>query len=171
VWQLVMAFVDVALHRRGPDDFPPSWYLLRLVLVAYAVVGLASLRISSEFTTAVQIVAVDTTLYVGFIWMALRLFGKVERFQPTAIALLGTGTLLGVLHIPLLLWNSALPEGGSQPAVLIVLVIVLLIWSVDVGGWVLSRTLRQPYPFGLLLMIVYVLTAMTVHNTLFPASS
>lgn len=171
MWQLVMAFVDVALHRRSPNDFPPSWYLFRLVLVSYLIVGFLSLRIGAEFNHAVQVIAFDTALYMGFAWVALRLFGDVARFPQAAIALLGTGTLLGLLHIPLLLWNSTFPFDVDRPALLLLLVVALLIWSVDIGGWVLSRALGQPYVFGLLLMVVYVLVAMTLHEALFPTSS
>lgn len=171
MWQLVTALVEIALHRRGPEDLPPLRFLFGNVLAAYMLIGLLSLQIGNELPRAIQMMLVDTALFLSLPWFALRIFGHVSRYPQTAIALLGTTCLLGVLHIPLLIWNQSLAAAGeTQPVLLLALALLLLLWSIDIGGYVLSKALGQSYVFGLLLMVVYVLGGMTLHDAVFPSS-
>ncbi len=168
VWQLIRPFVDVAFHKRGPADFPDSQPLFRTALAAYVLVGIVALRLDNDWLRAVHMALVEVLVLLAFIWLTLRLFGNVKSFIPTVTPLLGAHALLGVLQIPLL-WYAGGVEQLSGP--LIVAALVLVFWSIDIGAWLLSRSLGQPYVFGLFIMIVYLLCVISMHEHLFPTAS
>jgi hypothetical protein len=168
VWQLIRLFVDVAFHKRGPADFPDTQPLFRTALGAYLLVGFIALQLDNDWLRALHMALVEVLVLLGFVWVILRMFGEVKRFFPTATPMLGAHALLGVLQIPLL-WYAGGVEELSGP--LIVAALVLVFWSIDIGAWLLSRSLGQPYVFGLFLMIVYLLGVMSMHEYLFPTAS
>jgi hypothetical protein len=102
-----------------------------------------------------------------FVWAVLRLFDRERRFKQTATALLGADTLLNLLSLPLVLWNQSL-EGATAPALLFLL---LAIWSIDIAGFVLSRTLERPYALGVAIMLGYVLLSISLRMSFFPTTS
>jgi hypothetical protein len=116
---------------------------------------------------AVPVLLTDTALDLVFVWAVLRLFDRERRFKQTATALLGADTLLNLLSLPLVLWNQSL-EGATAPALLFLL---LAIWSIDIAGFVLSRTLERPYALGVAIMLGYVLLSISLRMSFFPTTS
>lgn len=171
MWRLSLAFVDIALHRRGPEDLPASKFLLGLILLVYVAVNLVSVQISMPMSRAVAIVLFDALVYVGFIWLLLRGFRRTRRFPQTATALLGTSSLLALLSIPLFAWNRSIAAEEVQLTPPILLVLLLLLWSVDIGGYVLSKAIDKAYIVGVLIVIVYVLASLEIRGMLFPPLS
>ncbi len=168
MWQLIRPFVDVAFRRRGPADFPASQYLLRIVIGAYLLVGMLALLLHYDPLRAVHMALVETLFMLGFLWVVLRLFGGVQMFTQTVIALLGAHALLAVVQIPILMLGRGYEE---LPAALIIAILVVLFWSVDIGACVVSAAVKQPYAFGLLLMIVHLLGIISLHQYLFAVAS
>lgn len=168
MWRIALAFIDIALHRRSPADLPASQFLLGLVLVAYVAIGLISVQLEMAFARALGIVLVDTLLYLSFTWLLLKSFRRSLRFTQTATALLGTSSLLALLAIPLFVWNRAYPTGDVDLTPPVMLALLLLLWSIDIGGYVLSRALDKAYIVGVLIVIVYALASMELRGMLFP---
>ena len=167
--QLVYAFVEIALHRRGPDQLPKSQFLFWLTLLASLAVSL----FVAQFATipperVVPMVAVDTGLTVGFAWCVLKAFGVERRFLQTASALLGMSAFLELLELPFVLWHRALhaPVDTATVPYVIYLVIALGWWN-DVASFVISRAIERPYVLGLAVVIGYTLFAVSVDVTLF----
>jgi membrane-anchored protein YejM (alkaline phosphatase superfamily) len=167
VWRLTLAFVDIALHRRGPEHLPPSQFLLGLVLLVYVACAVASSLLRAPVFEALQAVLLDALFYLGFIWLLLRSSSRSRRFTQTAAALFGTGSLIALLSIPLFAWSEAVERA---PMTLTLLTYGLLVWSVDIGGYILSRALDQPYIVGVLIMVVYVLASVSLHFAFFPSA-
>ncbi len=167
MWQLIRPFVDVAFRKRGPADFPASPLLLRIVIVAYLLGGVIALMLSNTPLVAVHKALVETLVLLGYLWVMLRLFGGVQMFTQAAIAMLGAHALLSVVQIPL----YVIAQGYEElPPALIVAILVMLFWSMDIGACVVSAALKQPYVFGLFLMIVYLLGIMSLNHYMFPAT-
>jgi hypothetical protein len=169
VWRVGLVFVDISLHRRGPDVLPASQFLLGLVLVAYFVVGLATLSTESSPVVGFALLIVDRLLYLGTVWIVLEAVGKPRRFTQTAIALVGADIFFNLVSVPLLLWDQhvqAPPEHVTPPQLLIVL---LILWSIDVGGFILSRAMAKPYIVGLSVVIVYAFLTFALRDAIFPA--
>lgn len=171
MWSLSLAFVDIALHRRGPQHLPASEFLLGLVLAVYLAIGLVALQIGSTLLRALTVLLFDTALYLTAIWVVLRLFGKQRRYAQTATAMVGTDALLNAIVVPLALWNEALQAPPTETTPPQWLVLLLYIWSIDIGGYIFSKALDRPYIVGVSIVIVYVLTSMTLREAFFPTAS
>ncbi|HEX7081057.1 MAG TPA: hypothetical protein VF329_08600 [Gammaproteobacteria bacterium] len=168
MWPLCLAFVDIALHRRGPQHLPASEFLLGLVLAVYLVIGLAALQFGSTLSRAVSLLLFDTAVYLVAIWAVLKLFRRPRRFLQTATAFVGTDAFLNTVALPLIFWDESLQAPPDQLTTPRLLFLLLLIWHVDIGGYILSKAVEKPYIVGVSIVIVYVLTSMQLRETLFP---
>ncbi len=166
--RLILAFVEIALHRRGPDEVPASQFFFGIVLVVYLVVAFATLQLGAGVTHPILLLIVDTAFSLTFIWSVLKAFARERRFKQTASALLGTDTLLNLLSMPLLVWGQALESSGGDNGTVALLFALLAIWSIDISGFVLSRALDRAYFLGVAIMLGYVLLSISLRLTLFP---
>src|SRR5690606_35164671 len=170
VWQLTAAFIDIALHRRGPQDLPASQFLLGLVLIVYAIVGGITLAVISATQADVILLAIELIADLGLVFLLLQFFQKASRFLQTAIALVGTGAMLSLIAIPLLHWDEVLQ---APPTVLTTprfLILVLFLWSLDIGGYIVSKALGKPYIVGVSIVVVYELASMSLLEAFLPAT-
>jgi hypothetical protein len=168
VLRLIFAFVEISLHRRSPADLPSSRAFFVAVLIAYVGLGLAAARYVGAVKYPELMVALDTALEVGFIWAVLRAFERERRFRQTAAAVLGVDMLLNLLTIPLLFWQRSLHAPKDEATFPDVLVLLVMIWSIDVSAFILSRALERPYVLTVAIMLGYLLLSISVDATLFP---
>src|SRR5690606_7181794 len=155
-------------HRRGPQDLPASAFLLGIVLAAYAAIALFALQITTPPPRAAGLLVFDTAFLMLAFWLVLRLFDKERRFLQTTTAMIGTSAFLNVVGVPLLLWNEAMQAPSEDVTAPRLLLLVLLLWSVDIGGYILSNALERPYILGVSIMLVYVLISTMMLEALFP---
>ena len=156
MWALVSTFIDIGLHRRGPEDIPASRFLFALTFVVYFVAGLIYTTMLYPVANAILGVVVAALWFVSFLALVLWLSGKSGRFLQTATAYIGVDTLLTLVQLPLPHW---LKQGASlNPSIgLIVFVwfLVVLIWSLEVFSYILSRSLQVAYWNAVVLVIGY----------------
>jgi len=171
LWRLGLEFVEIALHRRGPEHLPASGFLFGLLLLIYVIASVVATQIAQPLPRAVSMVIFDTALYVSFIWMLLAVFRYSNRFLQTISALLGAETFLTIIGIPIL--SLAGFENGTveTPNAGTWLFFLLILWSIDVAGFVLSRALQQSYAVGVSVVLVYALGSFTLGGLLFPVAS
>ena len=165
--RLILALVDIMLHRRGPDSLPSSPFLFWLLLAA---------MLASEFTLLALVgITVPKTvvmlLVMGFefwfVWAVLFLFERQRRFRQTMSAVLGTDAILAVATIPLV--PFAEPAAASQqfsPAEIAAL--VLQVWSILILAFVLSRAVDRPYLLTLAVSIAYVFLMLIFRGAILP---
>ena len=171
MWRLSLAFVDIALHRRGPEDLPASQFLFGLILVCYFAVGLAVLQIREPASSALRAVVFEGAVYMGFVWILLHLFGHSARFLQTASALLGTEIFLNLIAAPLVLWIELAGDADPAPIAPTLLFPLIILWGIDIAGFVLSRALQLPYIVGVLIVIGYLFGSLALRGVLFPAAA
>lgn len=168
--RLILAFVDIMLHRRGPEDLPSSRFLVWLLLLVSVAVELGILIANDgEMRVAAVNVLVDL-LDLWFVWALLRTFNRQRRFAQTMSALLGTETLLNLLGAPLLPFLSASLEASTpdqvQLSLPLLLAAVLNVWSIDIAAFTFSRALERPYVLCVAIMIGYALLILSLQSTL-----
>ena len=166
--RLILAFVEIAFHRRGPDGLPSSRFLLGVLLVAYLVVAFVALRASPDVTHPIALLATDTAFYFVFVWSVLKAFDHERRFKQTWSAMLGTDTLLNVLGVPLLILSQSLKTAHADSSVADILSVLLWAWSIDISGFILSRALDRTYLLGVAIMLAYALLQISLRVSLFP---
>jgi len=169
VLRLILAFVEIAFHRRSPEDLPASRGFLVAVLVVYVAVRFATARYLEVATYPELMVALDTVVELAFIWALLRAFNRERRFRQTAVAVLGVDTLLNLVRLPLWLWHRSLHAPKDETTLPYMLVLLVTLWNVDVSAFILSRALERPYVLTIAIMLGYVLLSISVDATFFPA--
>jgi hypothetical protein len=172
VWSLAFAFVDIALHRRGPDELPASWFLLSLLLALYLSVSLVALWVLGALDSlSAVLLLLDSAFFLAYVFMALRLFQRDRRFQQTASALLGTDVVLNLVGLPLALWARGISIPVDPASAPMLLRLLLLLWWIDVASFILSRAIVRPYLVGVLFVILYVVASLSIGDFLSPATT
>jgi hypothetical protein len=171
VWPLILAFIEIALHRRGPESLPSSRFFVLGLLALDLPLGIIVLALRGVLGTyQFAFLLLDTLLYFGFIFAVLRFFGRDRRFSQTAGALIGTDLLINALSLPVTF--AATADGAiEQGSPLLWLYLALFLWWIDVAGYILSRALEQAYIVGLMFVILYVMTSFSLNSLLIPTSS
>jgi hypothetical protein len=169
VSRLALIFVDIALHRKGPDALPASRFLFGIVLASYLTVSVLALQISWPLSRAMSAMIVDVALYLAFFGIVLRVVRRSGRFWQTVTAVLGAETFLSCLALPLLLTRSAESDGTASEVLATSVLLLILLWSIDIAGFVLARALDRPYIVGVMIMIGYVVSSMMLGEFLFPS--
>jgi hypothetical protein len=165
--QLIRAWFEICLLRRAPQDLPASSYLLGVSLCCY---GLVSVLVSSQSYTlsmALLLTLVDLGLLVMFAWSLLYLQNKIARLNQTLSALAGTGSLMGLIALPLLL--TLAPDAGADtvPASLQSLWLLLLLWNLVIMAHIIRHALSSSFAIGFGISLLYALLNMQVIVTLF----
>jgi hypothetical protein len=101
-----------------------------------------------------------------FVWAVLAVFERRQRFWQTMSAFLGAGVVLNVISALLVAWNQSLQAPASATTAPDVLLQLLQVWSVDIGGFLLSRAIDRHYAFGVVIMLGYVLLSTSLLSTL-----
>jgi hypothetical protein len=169
VLRLIFAFVDIMLHRRGPDSLPSApflfWSLLAVSIVAEWLILWVAGEGARSFAVSLLVAGFD----LWFVWGVLRAFSRTARFRQTMTAILGADLLLSILQAPLVLpFVNAPPPDPENPTLTLpgALLLLILVWSIDITAFVLARALERPYFLCVALVIGYFLLIRSLQITL-----
>ena len=166
--QLIRAWFEICLLRRTPQELPASGYLLGVSLCCY---GLVSVLVSSQsyaFNRALLLAGVDLGLLFVFVWSLLYLQNRTARINQTLSALAGSGSLMGLIALPLML--AVGPDAVTEPVppLLVSLWLLLLLWNLFVMAHIIRHALSSSFAIGFGISLLYALLSMQVITTLFP---
>ena len=168
--RLFLAFVDIMLHRRGPDTIPSSKFLLWLLLALSLVVHFAINWWAGGSGRAAAVDVLVLGLDVWFVWALLRTFNRQGRLRQTLTAILGAGVLLTVLQAPVVSWLVATPPPADPQTPMVTLPgllwDLLRIWAIDINAFVFSRALERPYLLCVAIVVAYYLLIHALQVTL-----
>lgn len=167
MFRLIVALGEIALHRRGPDCLPASSFLLALVLAADVAVAVVRWWLGGTSVPIAPLLLVDITFTFAFLWIALKAFHRETRFRQTATAIFGTETLLNVLSTPLVVWLRDVQAAKGDTALAEVFLWLVILWAIDISGFVLARSLERPYVLGVAIVLGYALLSTSLRVTLF----
>jgi hypothetical protein len=149
-------FLDICLFRKGPQHIPASQILLRAALAAYGISGLLVLLINLEPVRALLVMSADIALLAGLTYGVLSLSNYNGRFLQTLTALLGTGTLVQLMALPISLWLSKTLQQETIAALPQLLYIALLVWSIAIIAHILHQALAVSRSIGVLYTLGYI---------------
>ena len=154
-------FLDICLLRKGPQDIPTSMALLKLCLLGYGLSGLLVLLLSTPAPVAILQILLDLGLLAGLLYLALLLRRHPQRFEQTLSALTGTGTLMGLLALPVMVWIvQQSPDGDiALPSLLL---LGLMAWSIAIMAHILRHALNTPIWAGALYALGYTFLSWTL---------
>ena len=166
--QLIRAWFDICLFRKGPQDLPASGFLSGLSLACYVLVSFLVASASSGIVAGVQLAALDVLLLIVFVSVLLYLQTKTERLGQTLSAMAGSGSLMGLFAVPLvLLVDPGLPADQLSP-LLTGSWLSLLVWNIFVMAHIMRHALSTSFAVGLGAAVLYALVSMQIVATLFP---
>ncbi len=164
MFEIIKLLLDICLFKKGPQNLPPSVWLLRVLVLVDVCVSFLMLSIHTDWLNSVLQAIVGALLVVGFSWLMLYLARKWERFVQTAIALLGTDALISFFALP----GIASMMIGTGALLAFVITIALMIWHWAVTGHIIRHALEQSWTFSLGLAFLYILGTYQVMALLFP---
>ena len=165
---LVKTWLDLCLLRRGPQDLPGSGFFLGLSLVCYAVVSLLVATPSFGVADAALLAMIDTGMLAVFVVLLLYLQGKTERIYQVLSALAGSGSLMGLFALPLVLLVAPDQPADQVPVLLGGFWLLLLIWNLFVMAHIMRHALSSSFAIGLGVAVLYALVSMQIVASLFP---
>ncbi len=165
--EIIRAFIDICLFRRGPQDLPASSFLLYLTLGTYAASNF--LLALGRYTpiSAAMVSLTDTVMLAVLTLSLLYMQGRAVRVPQTLAALAGTGTVVAVLALPPVYWLPAQP-GQAHLSIAELLVLGLVVWSLVIMGHIIRHALSTRMFVGLLAAMMFYWVAVTVQSALFP---
>ena len=109
----------------------------------------------------------DTVSMEAFTVAALWVPSFMHRFTQTLTALAGSGAILGVVALPVLLWQKQI--GGADTGITLPTLLILLwtAWNIVEVGHVLRHALSTLFAFGIALSVVYMYIASRLAQVLF----
>lgn len=168
---LLNLFLDICLLRKGPQDVPASYALLKLVLVLYILSGLVQLLLLSTPERAALLLLLDVVLLAGLLYVLLSVYGLGQRWLQTLTALAGAGVILNVLALPLAVWLGRAQEADSGTGLPFLLWFGLLIWSIVIMTHVLQQALSSSRAVGMVCALGFFFLSWLLQDWLLPAAS
>lgn len=167
---LIRPFIEICLLRLRPQDLPESTALLGLVLIGHTLSAILLSSIALPVGKALLAGTLDTILLAAMTVSVLYLQQLQSRLTQTLTALAGTGTLIGMVAIPLSNWLHAAHTTNTATGTPALLLLLLIGWSLTVAGHILRHALSTPFIMGLVLAMVFYWITINILNTLFPVA-
>ena len=168
--RLILIWFYICLLRAGPQDLPASRELLVLSMASYTLASFLLSLPGYPLVASGQLALMDASLVVVFAATALYITGKMARLTQTLTALFGTGTLLGLIALPVIQLLASGQETG-QPSLLAGMLWLLLFgWNLLVVAHIMRHALSVNFPVATGIAMLYTLVAMQLINALFPMS-
>lgn len=166
MFRLISVVLGITVHRRGPEDLPASPFFLLLMLAGSECAQLTTLRFASAADDAILLLLAAVAIDFVFVWAVLVVFERPQRYLQTMSAFLGAGIVVNVINAVLVAWNIALQAPAGATTLPQVLLLLLQVWSVDIGGFVIARAIDRHYVLGVAIMLGYVLLSTSLLRTL-----
>lgn len=164
MFEIIKLLFDICLFKKGPQDLPPSVWLLRFLAIVDVIVTFLMLSIHTDWLGSLLQAIVSAVLVVAFSWLMLYLVRKRERFNQTTGAFLGADALISFFALP----GMASMMIGKGTLLAFVITIALMIWHWAVTGHIIRNALGQTLAFGLGLAFLYILGTYQAMALLFP---
>jgi hypothetical protein len=149
-------FWDICAVKAAPQDLPASSFLLGLALLAYLVTGAVVATFQWPLSQAILAAVLDTVFLTVLSRVLLWARMLSGRFVQTLTALAGSGAVMTVIALPLVMWQSLVgATDANAPTLPSWLLMIWMIWNVVVVGHILRHALSTVLPLGIGLAAVY----------------
>jgi hypothetical protein len=152
-------YVDICLLRAGPQDLPATQSALTLSLLAYTATSIVLSVTTQSFGSAVVYGLADTLTLAVLTYTLLMVRRLPQRLTQTLSALAGTGVVIGLFALPLVLIQNVPP----------LLLLLITVWSLTVIGHILRHALNVSLPMGILASMGYLLASLALASLLAPS--
>lgn len=149
--------------------FPQSWILFAILLLVYMAVDVVEFVAQGlRGWVLLPELLLDTGMLLAFFALVLVIWQKFERFNQTLSALLGSGSIIMLVAVPVSLAATLLPAHSTLVTAAGLLLYGILAWSVLVMGHILRHTLNTWLTLGIFIAGTYTLLNLVMFDMLFP---
>lgn len=169
--QLIGLFWEICLLRKTPRDLPRSPVLLGLVVALGLIIDNINLGFAVPAASPGEVagaVLAHTGLLLGSLAAVLALTGYAARVVQTLTALIGSGLIISLFAMPLLILSSLSQQLAMALALLL---LILNIWSLLVTMHIFHHALSVNRLLAGLLAVGYNLLSFMVIEALLPVSA
>lgn len=159
---LLQRFFQICLFKAGPADVPASHWFLKLVCLIYFVVGVLVSHVDHPWTASLAASFSDTLLLLAVCWLLLYLRRLHGRFLQTATAMAGTGTIMGLLGLPIFWLYRQVEPYGQLTSLVLLLVLVLMFWSLFITAHIFRHALEIRPGMAAILTVAYTILSLIV---------
>ena len=165
--ELIQAFTQIALLRRGPQDLPASRVLLVLSMVAYFGVSLLVMSLMPPQPGWEEHPGVDIVFWILWYFTLLRIAGRSERILQTTTAVIGFQTILAAPMVlsDWLMLRFAKDETWQLPVALMWL--MLFIWMIAANSHVVKAAFEWSSFASVALVILQIFAGQLLMMALF----
>ncbi|MEQ6341055.1 MAG: hypothetical protein M3A44_05220 [Gammaproteobacteria bacterium] len=165
--KLLSMFFDVCRLRVAPQDLPTSRTLLVSTLAVYALLSIVISVVQMSLVKALLAAFMDTALLAGLSFFLLWARMFAHRWVQTCTALAGSGAVLEVVALPLMVWQKQFGPESSMVILPTLLLLVVLFWNLVVIGHILRHALSTNLGMGAVLATVYMYVSLSIIKILF----
>ena len=153
--QLIRFWLGLCLLKAAPQDMPASRPVLVVSVACYALMSMLLATLSSGFHDGVRVALLELSLLALFTASLLYLFSRPARINQTLAALTGSGSLLGLPALLLVLW------AGPGPAMPLQSMggLLLLLWNLLVNAHIMRHALSISLALGAGVSLMYILVS------------
>ena len=156
--ELIRLFFNICLLKAKPQDVPTSQFFTVTLGLVNLFSGAAVLAYSfGGFIPAFQAQMLDVVLMALVLRTALQLANKSERFYQSLSALYGTGILITLFSLPLIMMAPDLSaqSGSAQGGPWVLFYLLLVFWSIAIGAHIIRHTFEIPFTLGIAFSVSY----------------
>ena len=146
VLTLISAFWGVCTFRVRPQDIPASTALLTVTTAANYLTSTAINKIQLPLGSSLVVASIEIAVIVGLTATLLSVASWPRRLLQTLTALMGAGTVIGVIVWLMLLAFPALPQSAR---------LAFFVWNVSIMAHVLRHALETHVAVGFLIALGY----------------
>lgn len=169
--QFFDVFWSVCMLKKGPQDIPSSVLLLVITFLVSALVDILNLSITvpaTAFPVLLAMALVYSSVLMASLAIIMWLLKYRQRIVQTLSAIFGTGTIISLVALPLLLMLMQKPD---EPSIFSIFVIAIQFWSLAVTAHILRFALSVPMLLAGLLAFGYFLLGYEVVSWFIPVKS
>ena len=165
---ILMAFFDICLFRKRPQDLPASPAFLFMCLLIYTLTSFVLALLSQNTLYAAVAGVIETILIMLVTYFFLKLKNVQQRWMQATTALSGTGIIFSLLAIPLFFWMASSGDAQSVHVLLYLLVVALVLWNIAVMAHVMRHSLSVSFTAGVCIALVYIWLIASAVNVISP---
>ena len=166
----IQLFWQICLLQKAPQDIPYSRGLFLLLLLMGFLVDNLNLNFALpevEPGPVLLIVSIHTVFFLGTLSALMTVMGYAARIFQTLTALLGTGVIISLLAMPVLLTISYFAE---EPGYFGLILLLLNIWSLVIMAHILRHALSVSFLLAGLFAFGYFMLSIKLVDYLLPAT-
>jgi len=165
---LINYFFDLCLLRVKPQDLPASQALLSITFICNVLAGLLLIGdVRPDPAIALLESFLGALLLLGTLWVMLTLRNMGARFTQSATALMGSGLLLSLIALPLLVLADS---SQNEPNLAGVLLLLLVMWSIVILGHIVRHTFTLSLSIAIGFSLLYTFFSYAVMANFFQVS-